>query len=396
MHYDFDELIERRNTGSLKYDFAARRGMPADILPLWVADMDFRTPPCVIEALIEKSRHGIFGYSESSEAYYKALENWLFTRFDWQIRPEWLVKAPGVVFAICAAIRSLTREGDAVLIQQPVYYPFSESVVTNGRRLVVNELVYADGRYTIDFADFEAKLTENSVKLFILCSPHNPVGRVWTRDELLRLGDICLKHGVLVVSDEIHADFVFPGHRHLVFASLKPEFERITVTCTAPSKTFNLAGLQVSNILVPDPGIRRKMLNEIRSAGYSQLNAMGLAACRAAYEGGAEWLAQLVEYLCGNLDYLRGFLREKLPQVRLVEPEGTYLVWLDFRALGLSDQALDDLIVNRAKLWLDAGPVFGAGGEGFQRINIACPRATLKQALSQLEQALRLGMPETK
>ena len=390
MQYDFDELIDRRNTGCLKYDFAAQRGKPADILPLWVADMDFRTPPCVTDALTQKCRHGIFGYSESGEEYYRALENWLLTRFGWQIRPEWVVKAPGVVFAICAAIRALTREGDAILIQQPVYYPFSESVVTNGRRLVVNELVYADGRYTIDFADFEAKLTENSVKLFVLCSPHNPVGRVWTRDELLRLGDICLKHGVTVVSDEIHADFVFPGHRHLVFSSLKPEFERIAVTCTAPTKTFNLAGLQVSNILIPDPGIRRKILREIRGAGYSQLNVMGLAACRAAYEGGAQWLAQLGEYLCGNLGYLRGFLREKLPQVRLVEPEGTYLVWLDFRALGLSDRELDDLIVNRAKLWLDAGPVFGAGGEGFQRINIACPRATLRQALTQLEQALRL------
>jgi cystathionine beta-lyase len=385
---DFDIIIDRKNTDSLKYDFAARRGMPEGILPLWVADMDFRTPPCVIDALVDKSRHGIFGYSDTRRDYYEALRGWFSRHFNWSVRPEWLVKTPGVVFAICAAIRAFTGEGDAVLVQEPVYYPFSGSVRANGRKLVVNQLVYSQGKYAIDFADFEEKIIKNKVKLFILCSPHNPVGRVWTRDELVRLGDICFKHGVLVVSDEIHADFTYPGHRHLVFAGLKPEFSEMTITCTAPTKTFNLAGLQISNIFIANQDTRRRFKKEIAGSGYSQPNVMGIVACRAAYEGGSEWLMELKKYLSGNLDYLRDFLERKLTRIKLVEPEGTYLAWLDFSAFGLDDNKLEDLIVNRAGLWLDSGTMFGAGGEGFQRINIACPRAILEKALTQLEQAV--------
>ena len=388
MQYIFDEIIDRRNTDSIKYDFGVQRGKPEDILPLWVADMDFRTPPCVIDALTEKSRHGIFGYSDTKRDYFEVLQNWFSRSFDWEIHPDWLVKTPGVVYAICTAIRSLTEKDDAVLIQQPVYYPFSESVLANGRKLVVNQLVYAKGKYSIDFEDFEDKIIRNGVKLFILCSPHNPVGRVWTKDELIRMGNICRKSGVIVVSDEIHADFIYPGYRHLVFANLKPEFSEIAVTCTAPTKTFNLAGLQISNIFIQNQAIRRKFKQEIAGSGYSQLNIMGITACRAAYSGGRAWLADLKAYLTENLHFVRSFLWEKLPQVRIVEPEGTYLVWLDFKDLGLSDRQLEDLIVNRARLWLDAGKMFGEGGEGFQRINIACPRAILKKALIQLEQAI--------
>lgn len=388
MRTDFDTVIDRRNTDSLKYDFAAARGKPDGILPLWVADMDFAAPQCVIDALVEKSRHGIFGYSESREDYFKVLRSWFSSRFNWNIEPEWLIKTPGVVAAICTAIRALTRKGDAVLIQQPVYYPFTGTVLQNERKLSVNQLVYFRGRYTVDFEDFENKIVQEKVRLFILCSPHNPVGRVWTREELVKLGDICLKHGVTVVSDEIHADFTYPGHRHLVFAGVKPEFSQIAVTCTAPTKTFNLAGLQISNIFIENPEIRRRFKQEIGKSGYSQPNVMGITACRAAYAGGIEWLAELKEYLSGNLDFLRSFLRQKLPQIGLVEPEGTYLVWLDFRELGLDDKKLDDLIVNRAGLWLDSGPIFGAGGEGFQRVNIACPRAILHKALTQLEYAV--------
>jgi len=389
LKYNFDKIIDRKNTDSLKYDFASERKKPEGILPLWVADMDFKTPPCVIEALVQKSRHGIFGYSESRGDYFEALRRWFLNRFQWEARPEWLLKTPGVVYAICAAIRSLTQKGDAVAIQQPVYYPFSESVLINERRLVVNQLLYSQGKYTIDFLDFEEKIVQNDVKLFILCSPHNPVGRVWTRDELLRLGDICLKHGVIVVSDEIHADFTYPGYRHLVFSGLKPEFSEIAVTCTAPTKTFNLAGLHISNIFIENVELRQKVEREIEKSGYSQPNIMGITACRAAYEGGQEWLMELREYLAGNLDFLRSFLKEKLPQLRLVEPEGTYLVWIDFNMLGLDSKRLKDLIENRARLWLDAGYIFGAGGEGFERINIACPRAVLKKALTQLEQAMK-------
>jgi len=385
----FDTIIDRRNTDSLKYDFAARRGMPEDILPLWVADMDFRTPPCVIDALVEKSRHGIFGYSDTREDYFEALRQWFSGQFNWDIKPEWLVKTPGVVYAICTAIRSFTDEGDSVLIQEPVYYPFSGSVRANGRKLVVNKLVYSNGKYAIDFEYFEEKIISNRVKVFILCSPHNPVGRVWTKEELIRLGDICLKHGVLVVSDEIHADFIYQGHKHLVFSDLKPEFSEIAITCTAPTKTFNLAGLQISNIFIANQEIRRKFKREIARSGYSQPNIMGIVACRAAYTGGREWLEELKEYLTGNLNYLRDFLGQRLPQIKLIEPEGTYLVWLDFSALGLNDKELEDFIINQAGLWLDSGTMFGAGGEGFQRINIACPRAILEKALTQLEQAVK-------
>lgn len=393
MQNDFDVVIDRRNTDSLKYDFAKERGMPEGILPLWVADMDFRTPACVIDALVEKSRHGIFGYSDSRDDYYKVLRDWFSKWFSWSIQPEWLVKTPGVVFAICAAIRALTDEGEAVLIQQPVYYPFSGSVLKNRRKLVINQLVYSNGKYTIDFSDFEDKIIKNNVKLFILCSPHNPVGRVWTREELVRLGDLCLKHGVIVISDEIHADLIYPGHRHLVFADVKPEYSEITVTCTAPTKTFNLPGLNISNIFIANENIRQRFKKEISGSGYSQSNIMGITACRAAYAGGSEWLGELKEYLLGNLNYLRSFLQQKLPQIKLVEPEGTYLVWLDFSALGFDDKKLEDFIVHNANLWLDSGTMFGAGGEGFQRINIACPRSILEKALTQLEQAVNSVTP---
>ncbi len=388
MAFNFDEIIERTNTDSIKYDFAAHRGKPEGLLSLWVADMDFRTPSCVTDALVEKSRHGIFGYSESREDYIEVLQSWFHTRFGWDIKPQWLVKTPGVVYAIAMAIRALTEKGDAVIIQQPVYYPFTETINVNERKLIVNQLVYEDGAYRMDFDDFEDNVVRHGVKLFILCSPHNPVGRVWTRDELLRLGDICVKHDVVVVSDEIHADFVYTGHQHHVFASLKPDFADISITCTAPSKTFNLAGLQISNIFIPNAHLRAKFRQEIGRSGYSQLNIMGIIACKAAYRDGSPWLEELKTYLAGNLNLLRCELQEHIPGIQLIETQGTYLPWLDCSALGLSDKALDDFIVHKAKLWLDAGTMFGSGGEGFQRINIACPRSLLKQALDQLAQAI--------
>ena len=390
MKYSFDKIIDRRGTDSIKYDFAATRGKPDGILPLWVADMDFQAPQEVLEALVNKSRHGIFGYSDTiGDDYFNALAGWYEDRFDWRPSPEGLVKAPSVVFAICTAIRALTNEGDAVLIQQPVYYPFAESVNINRRQLVVNELVYRDGRYSIDLADFENKVVQNHVKLFILCSPHNPVGRVWTRNELAAMGDICVKHGVKVVSDEIHADFIYPGYRHQVFEAIKPEYSDITITCTAPTKTFNLAGLQISNIFISNAEMRKQFIREIDRTGYSQPNVMGLTACKAAYKYGAQWLDELMVYLASNLTLARNFLAQELPSIRLVEPEGTYLIWLDCRALELSDKELDELIVHRAGLWLDPGTMFGTGGEGFQRINIACPASVLQNALEKLEKAFR-------
>ena len=385
---NFDELIDRQNTDSLKYGFA-RRGKPEGLLPLWVADMDFRAPDCVLEALAGRVRHGVFGYTETGEAYTAAVTAWFRDRHGWDARPEWLVKTPGVVFGAAAAVRALTKEGDGVLIQQPVYYPFQEIVKENGRRLVVNELVLRDGRYTIDFNDFERRFSDGGVKLFILCSPHNPVGRVWTAEELTRMGDLCFRYGVVVVPDEIHADFVFPGHRHTVFSSLGQPFERNSLILTAPTKTFNLAGLQVSSTFIADPALRREFRREIARTGTGQLGAMGLVACRAAYEGGGEWLDALKTYLVDNLAYVRGFLRERLRQVRLVEPEGTYLIWLDFRGLGLSTEELERFIVEKARLWLDGGTMFGPSGAGFQRVNIACPRSVLAEAMERLEKAFR-------
>lgn len=391
MHeFDFDTVRERRRTDSLKYDYAKIKKKPTDALPLWVADMDFPVAPAIHDALISRVDHGIFGYSDDADgSYYNMLSAWYVSHFGYETKPQWLVKTPGVVYAICTAIRAYTCKDDAVLIQEPVYYPFRQSVTDNERRLVVNPLQYIDGRYEIDLAHFERCITENNVSLFILCSPHNPVGRVWRREELTAMGDICLKHNVLVVADEIHADFVYEGHQHHVFAGLKPAYADITITCTAPTKTFNLAGLQLSNIFIANRELRHAFRRELHAAGYSQPNVLGLVACRAAYAQGAAWLDALRTYLQGNLSYLRDFLASELPEIRLVEPEGTYLVWLDCSALGMKGSHLDDFMLNQAGLWLDDGTMFGEGGEGFQRINIACPRATLTDALSRLQQAVQ-------
>jgi cystathionine beta-lyase len=385
--FDFDRATERCNTDSLKYDFALRRNMPEDVLPLWVADMDFPAPPCVLNALAEKCSHGIFGYSDTREDYFEVLAHWFTKRFSFHIQPEWLVKTPGVVYAIATAIRAFTKPGDGVLIQPPVYYPFSDVIRRNHRTLVENPLVITDGHYEIDFNGFEQAIMEHNVKLFLLCSPHNPVGRVWTKEELTRLGDICLKHGVIVAADEIHQDFVYPGFTHHVFAGLKPEFQKIAITLTAPTKTFNLAGLQISNILIADKQLRHLFTEELAASGYSQPNVMGITACKAAYGQGEPWLNEFLSYLQGNLRFLDAFIKDKLPGIRLVIPEGTYLCWLDMRGLLLEAEEVNRLIIHKAKLWLDDGRMFGTGGEGFQRINIACPRALLEKALVQLASA---------
>lgn len=388
MPVDFDTVPNRRGTNCFKYDFAREMGMPEDVLPLWVADMDFPTAPAVLEQLHALAEHGIFGYTGVKDAYFSAVHNWYAQRFSWETQRSWLVTTPGVVFAIAIAIRAFTQKGDAILIQQPVYYPFANKVTENDRQLVVNPLVLKNGRYEMDFADMERKIVDYHVKMLLLCSPHNPVGRVWTKEELLRVGEICQKHGVLVVSDEIHADFTYAGHTHRVFASVKSEFADFTITCTAPSKTFNLAGLQNSNIFIPNRQLRHAYKKELSACGCGGTNCMGMAACQAAYEAGADWLEQLKQYLAGNLAYIRQFLREKLPDIALIEPEGTYLVWLDLRKLGLTEQQQRQLIVQDAKLWLDTGTLFGQGGEGFERINIACPRTTIEQAMQRLEHAV--------
>lgn len=382
---DFDIVVNRKDTLSLKFDFAHRRGLPADVLPLWVADMDFKTSSYIVDALHDAAEYGVFGYSETQTRYYEVVRDYFHRKYDYDFTERELLKSPGVVFAIAVSVNALTDKGDAIMIQQPVYYPFSEVITDNNRKLVDNTLVYnpQDNRYYIDFEDFENKIVANNVKLFLLCNPHNPVSRVWSKEELIKLGDICLKHNVIVLSDEIHQDFTFVG-KHYIFASLKPEFEDITLTFTSPSKTFNLAGLQTAHIFIKNPKIRRRFCHAYNASGYSQLNVMGLVATIAAYKFGDEWFNGVFKYIKNNVEFIKNYVETNLPNVRMITHEATYLVWLDFRKLGFTAAELDDLIVHKSKLWLDSGKIFGKSGEGFQRINAACPRRLLEDAMARL------------
>ncbi len=384
---DFDRIIDRRNTKSVKYDLAAKKGMPEDVLPLWVADMDFRVSSYIQEAIARQVEHGVFGYSDTGEEYFEAVKGWMKRHHGWDVEADWLVKTPGVVFALSLAVKAFTEPGDSVLIQQPVYYPFKRVVEVNGRRTISNTLVYENNKYFMDFEDFEEKIIREKIKLFILCNPHNPVGRVWTEDELVRIGDICQKHHVIVVSDEIHGDFAFK-RKHHVFAGLKKEYGEFTVTCTAPSKTFNLAGLQLSNIFISNPELRRAFRRQLDIVGYEEPNIMGMVACEAAYRDGDEWYEAMLEYVAGNIAFTREYVEKNIPGVTMAEHEGTYLVWLDFRQLGMTGEELEEMIVQRARLWLDGGAMFGESGTGFQRVNVACSRKILEEALERMKGAV--------
>ncbi|MCL2484616.1 MAG: pyridoxal phosphate-dependent aminotransferase [Endomicrobia bacterium] len=388
MKYNFDKVINRKNTDSLKCDFVKEYGFCEGTLPLWVADMDFPAPPEVTDALVKSARHAIFGYTVAKDDYYQAVQNWFLKRFNFKSEKEWIVQTPGVVFAISMAIRAFTKQSDAVLIQTPVYHPFHAVVKVNKRKLVKNSLVLRGGKYEIDFADFEKKIKEEKVKLFILCSPHNPVGRVWSKEELKKIGNICLKYGVIVVSDDIHCDFVYKGFKHTVFAGLSEKFLKNSVTCTAPSKTFNLSGLQASNIFIANDLLRKKFEEEIKKTGYEQANTMGLVACKAAYLYGEKWVDELNAYIEKNIDFVETFLKENMPQIKLIRPQGTYLLWLDFRSLNLKPQQLKDLVSKKAKLWFSYGQTFGIEGKGFFRMNAASPLSVIKEALKRLEKAV--------
>lgn len=390
--YNFDKIINRKGTNCLKYDYAVERGKPADVLPLWVADMDFTVSEEITKSLHAAVDHGIYGYTQPKDAYYNAITNWMEKNHNWKTKREWIMKTPGVVFALGAAVKAFTKPGDAVLIQNPVYYPFTNIIRDNDRRVIDNTLVYekrvteGKSQYSIDYEDFERKIVQENIKLFILCNPHNPVGRVWSAEELEKLGDICVKNGVTVVSDEIHQDFVFKG-KHQVFAGLKKEFQDISITCTSPSKTFNLASMMISNIFIPNPELRRKFRKQLDAAGISQLGVLGLVATEAAYSKGEEWYQAMHAYVEANINYTKEYVEKYLPGVKMTDLEGTYLVWLDFRETGLTVEELEDLILNKARLWLDSGKIFGKAGEGFQRINVACPRATLTEALERIRKA---------
>ncbi|MCI7248333.1 MAG: pyridoxal phosphate-dependent aminotransferase [Clostridiales bacterium] len=385
MKYDFDTIVDRYNTGSVKYDTAERSGMPADVMPMWVADMDFRAPDEIVSRMRQLCDFGVFGYTMVTDSYFDAVRNWFSSRFDWEVERKWLVTTPGVVFALSAAVKAFTEPGEGVLIQRPVYYPFTEVVENNGRVVVNNSLRYDKGSYAIDYEDLEAKLARDDVKLMLICSPHNPVGRVWTRDELSKVCRLCLKYNVKMVSDEIHSDFVFSNREHVPLASLSEQVRENCVVCTAPSKSFNLAGLQISNIFIPNRDMRHAFRRELEKTGLFGVNMVGLCACQAAYESGGEWLDQLKEYLEGNIQFLKSFVNEHMPRIKVVDTEGTYLVWMDLQELNLVDQK--DFIVNKARLWLDTGSMFGDEGRGFERINVACPRTVLEEALNRLKRA---------
>ena len=389
--YDFDIPVDRYGTDSLKFDRAELFGRSPELLSLWVADMDFKTPDEVVDAIVKRARHGIFGYTDAGADYYQAVAAWMRNRHGWEINPKGILTTPGVVFALSVAVRAYTQPGDAVLYMPPVYYPFAGVIKENGRALAEAPLVYTDGGgYAIDFEQFERVAVESGAKLLLFCSPHNPVGRVWRREELERLTRICLEHGITIASDEIHEDFIRPGHRHIPTASLSPEVADITVTLTSASKTFNLAGLQVANAIFSNNRLRRAFATALNVTGYNEANTLGIVATKAAYEFGASWLDQLNAYLEGNWALLADFLNERIPELKLVEAEGTYLAWVDCRALGFDDEGLKRFILDEAKLWLDQGDIFGKPGSGFIRINIATQRAYLQRALEQLANAVAL------
>lgn len=381
--YDFDEIIERRQTNCCKWDQVREK----DLLPMWVADMDFKSPPEVIAALEARARHGVFGYSGCWDSWYEALIYWMKKRFDWGPRREWIGNSPGVVASLGMLVRALTRPGDRVIIQTPVYYPFYSMVRENGCQLVENPLVLDGNKYRMDLASLKPKINSR-VKAMILCSPHNPGGRVWSLEELKGFGEFCLERDIIVISDEIHCDLVFPEYKHMVFATISHELEQSCVILNAPSKTFNIAGIQAASTIIPNDKLRKAYEHVLRSSGLDMPNVFAVTAMEAAYRHGEAWLDEMMLYIQDNYRLVNSFIEARIPQIKVMEPEGTYLLWLDCRGLGLTDKELDRFIQEKARLVLSPGHIFGAGGSGFQRMNIGCPRSLVSEALQRLETAV--------
>lgn len=400
MPFDFDEIIDRENTHSVKWDYHAHGGFSAwdktyghngadRVLPMWVADMDFRCPPAVTKALGDLAAHGIFGYSAKTDDYVEAVCGWFRDRQGWDAQGDWLITAPGVVPTLNVVVRAFTQPGDKVIVQRPVYYPFFRVTHNNGCEVVSNSLVLEDGTYRMDLEDLEAKAKDPKAKLLILCSPHNPIGRVWTGEELTEVAEICARHGVIVVADEIHGDLMFPGETFTPFATLGDTAAQNTIVCTAPSKTFNLAGLHTSNIFIPNPALREQFAQTYANHSLPGMNPFGIAATMAAYRGAGDWLDAVMAYVAGNADRLIAFFGQEVPEIRAIRPQGTYLQWFDCRALDLDKDALEDLMLNQAKVYFDEGYIFGEEGEGFERINLACPRSVLDEALVRIRDTIR-------
>jgi cystathionine beta-lyase len=400
MTFHFDEEINRKGTHSVKWEFVLEGDKLIDwdyagptsgenrLLPMWVADMDFRCPPTVIEALVARAEQGIFGYSFPTSSYYEAVISWIVRRHAWTVDRDWILLTPGIVPALNMLVQTYIGPGEKVLIQRPVYYPFFWAIANNGGEVVSNSLVYEDGRYRMNFDDLAQKAADPAVKMAILCNPHNPVGRVWTPDELTQFGKICMENDVLVVSDEAHCDLIYKDYSFTSFAKINDTFLQNNIICMAASKTFNLAGLQTSNIIIPDEKLRERFAKTIARNGVFLMNAFGIVAAEAGYNHGEAWLEAVMDYVEDNYRFMKAYLAEHLSQLEIIHPEGTYLVWVDCRGLGMDPVARKEMMMEQARVNLDEGELFGLEGEGFERFNIACPRSTLKHVLDRIKAAI--------
>jgi cysteine-S-conjugate beta-lyase len=387
--YNFDEIIDRTNTFCEKWDGREEYFGSSDVLPLWVADMDFRTPDFITNAIIERAKHSVLGYNTIPVSFYQSICNWMRRRHQWQVEPEWLLFSPGIVPALHLAVQAFSQPGEKVIIQSPVYFPFYAAIRNNERELVTNPLVLHNGRYYMDYDDLEKKI-DSKTRMLILCNPHNPGGMAWTKEELLKLSEICIKNNLVIVSDEIHSDLLFEGYKHTPLATVSDEAASHSVTFMSPSKTFNMAGLYTSEVIIPDAALRKQFKRTMSRVRIGMPNAFGIVALQAAYNQGEPWLGELMQYLNDNLALVVDFFEKKIPQIKVIKPEATYLVWLDCRKLGLNNEALRKFFIEKANVGLNNGPDFGPGGEGFQRLNLACPRAILHEALLRIEQAVTL------
>lgn len=386
MKYNFDEIINRENTASVKYDLRKEVFGKEDVIPMWVADMDFRTPDFIINAIKERANHEVFGYSIRPKSYFNSIVNWLKKRHQWEIKSEWISFSPGIVPAINMAVMAYTKPGDKIVVQPPVYFPFFSAIQENNRIQVENPLILKDGRYCIDFDDLDQKLKD--AKMLILSNPHNPGGSVWTRNELKQLGDLCIKHNVLIMADEIHADLVYKNYKFVPMASISEKIANNTVTFIAPSKTFNIAALATSSVICSNKELKAKYDKVLDTIHVGLGNVFGTVASEAAYTYGEEWLEQLMEYLENNLNFLENFIHDELPQIKMIRPEGTYLVWLDCSELDLKGKDIKDFMIYDVGVGMNDGRMFGTGGDGYMRINIACPKSTLENALHKLKKSI--------
>jgi len=380
--FDFDKIIDREGTDSVKWDLRKNVFGNANVLPMWVADMDFETPEFVTKAVIERAKHAVYGYSFFSDRYFETLIAWLKRRHNWEVEKDWIVFSPGIVTAVKAAVLAYSAEGDGVIVQPPVYFPFFDAIKINKRKQLTNQLLYLDQTYKIDFEDLAKKAKQ--AKMILISSPHNPVSRCWTKEELLFLGEICIKNEVIIISDEIHADLILPGYKHIPIASLSDELAEITVTCMAPSKTFNVAGLFNSSIIIKNSKLRERFVNVLKSLHLVHSNIFAMTASEAAYAEGDQWVDEMMTYVKGNFDLLERYFKTELPFLSLAKPEATYLAWIDFSKTGLSNKKIRKMLVDEAGLGLSPGTVFGEGGSGFMRMNVGCPRSVVKEALEKL------------